>query len=80
MCSGEQREAGGYGKNEQYMSEREGKQGKEAMRLRAEKGEEPFPRRAHFSTYQDSLARGKSEEGSQDFWDTEKRDLDQACG
>jgi hypothetical protein len=80
MCSGEQIEAGGDGKNEQKMSEREGKLGKEAMRLRAEKGEEPFPRRAHFSTYQDSLARGKSEEGSQDFWDTEERDLDQACG
>jgi hypothetical protein len=80
MCSGEQIEAGGYGKNEQYMSEREGKLGKEAMRLRAEKGEDPFPRRAHFSTYQDSLARGKSEESSQDFWDTEEGDLDQACG
>jgi len=52
MCSGEQIEAAGYGKNEQEMSEREGKLGKEAMRLRAEKGEEPFPRRAHFSTYQ----------------------------
>ena len=62
MCSEELIEAAGYGKNEQEKSEREEKQGKEAMRLRAEKGEEPIPRRAHFGTYQDSLARGKSEE------------------
>jgi len=62
------------------MSEFEEKLGKEAMRLRAEKGEEPFPRRAHFSTYQDSLTRGKSEEDSQDFWDPEERDLDRARG
>jgi len=62
------------------MSELEDKQGKEAMRLRAEKGKAPFPRRVHFSTYQDSLARGKSEERGYDFWDAEERDPDQARG
>jgi hypothetical protein len=36
--------------------------------------------RVGISTYQDALARGKSEEGGHDFWDTEERDLDQACG
>ena len=80
MCLGEQREAAGAGKNEQEMSELEEKLGKEAMRLRAEKGKQPFPRRAHFSMDQDALARGKSEEGGQDFWDSEERDLDQARG
>jgi hypothetical protein len=80
MCSGELIEAAGYGKNGQQMSEQEEKLGKEAMRRRPEKGKAPFPRRAHFSTYQDSLARGKAEERGQDFWDAEELDPDQASG
>jgi hypothetical protein len=80
MCSGELIEAAGYGKNGQQMSEHEEKLGKEAMRLRPEKGEAPFPRRAHFSPYQDSLARGKAEERGQDFWDAEQLDPDQTHG
>lgn len=62
------------------MRETEEKPGKEAMRLRSERSEGPFPRREHSTTCHDSLACGEAEEHGKGFWDAEEFDSDQALG